>query len=260
MATAASQGLANVLDPDYSPSTPSEQALFDLLQDHTFAVFTLHLRETEASEIVRKYSGKGVDESKRHNAQLLYQELLVTVEGGMAGTTRRTALEQSLQTLRLNSNSSKPIVSFLTTFSHVIQDLRELWSDDDTTSNDDAWCIRQLKTCLSTDTTMNQYVQTAEATDQTLAQRLTAAGVSSASIAQSYHDYFNTIKAYATTLDAAHKPSRLQVHTARGGRGGGGRGTGRGTGGRGPRRNHTGNGHDLQGIPDLTDPNIWLTN
>ena len=267
VATAHSQGLGNVLDPDYTPSTPSEQALFDLLQSHTFAVFTSHLREPEASEIVRKYTGKSADDDKRHNAQLLYQELLQTMTGGMAGSTRRTTLEESLQKLRLDSNWNKSIVSFLTTFSHLIQDLRELRDDDDFTSYDDAWCIRALKTCLSTHDKMSQYVQTSEATNQTLIQQLSALGISPPS-SKSYADYFTTIKAYATSLDAKHKGVRRQANSSstRGGRGGRspGRGSGRssnrsGSGGRSFHRPPAGNGRDLQGVTDPTDPKIYLS-
>ena len=51
-ATAIAQGLANVLDPSYVPSTPEEQALFDLLQSFLFAVFTKTLCQADTAELV----------------------------------------------------------------------------------------------------------------------------------------------------------------------------------------------------------------
>jgi hypothetical protein len=48
-AIAHSQGVSNVLNPSYVPSTPSEQALFDVMQSHVFAVFTAHLIQPQTS-------------------------------------------------------------------------------------------------------------------------------------------------------------------------------------------------------------------
>ena len=166
VATAASQGLSNVLDADYSPSNASEQAFFQVIQDFTFAVFTLHLRESESSEIVHRYSGESVPSDKRGNAQLLYQELVLAMEGGMAGSTRRTTIEKRLQNLRLDQRWNGSILSFITTVSHSIQDLRDLRSAKDKESYGDSWCIHTLSTCLSTHTQMSAYIQTEEASSR----------------------------------------------------------------------------------------------
>ena len=45
VAIAKAQGLGNVLKPNYVPSTADEQALFDVLQEHMFAVFSQTLRK-----------------------------------------------------------------------------------------------------------------------------------------------------------------------------------------------------------------------
>ena len=63
LALASSHGLSDVLDPDYSPSTESERLLFAHLQKFTFAVLTTHIRESEASEVLRKYSSKNAEPS-----------------------------------------------------------------------------------------------------------------------------------------------------------------------------------------------------
>ena len=73
-ATALSQGLGDVLDETYSPSTADEQALFDVLQADTFAVFTATLHLSETSTLVRRYSIKG--SSDEGNAQLIYIDLV----------------------------------------------------------------------------------------------------------------------------------------------------------------------------------------
>ena len=56
-ATAKAQGLNNVLDLTYTPSSLREQALFDVLQDYAFAVFTTCLVEAQAAALVRNYTG-----------------------------------------------------------------------------------------------------------------------------------------------------------------------------------------------------------
>ena len=100
-ATAKAQGLSNILDATYVPTTDNEKGLFELLQAHTFAVFTNILTEPSATGVLRKYSGKsaGVNEG---NTQKLYQELVELMEQGMAGRTSRSALEKEIISLCLD--------------------------------------------------------------------------------------------------------------------------------------------------------------
>ena len=82
-ATATAQGLSNVLNPKYSPSTSDEQALFDMLQSYMFAVFTLTLVLAEVTARVRKYSSGPVD-------------LVATMSSGTATHTQRINLEKQI--------------------------------------------------------------------------------------------------------------------------------------------------------------------
>ena len=85
-AIADAQGLGNVLNPRYKPVTPEEQARFGVLQSYAFAVFTTHLREPQAAEIVRKSSGSLAGPDKG-DAQKLHAELVQKMSSGMAAKT-----------------------------------------------------------------------------------------------------------------------------------------------------------------------------
>ena len=84
---AHAQGLGNVLDPTYAPSTPDEQALFDVLQDYTFAVFTSCLHEPQAAELVRQYTGT-LAGTNANNAQKLHAALVKMMTQGIAAQTQ----------------------------------------------------------------------------------------------------------------------------------------------------------------------------
>ena len=119
---ADAQGLGNVLNPSYKPVTPKEQALFGVLQSYAFAVFTTHLREPQAAEIVRNYSGSLAGPDKG-DAQKLHTELVQKMSSGMAAKTTQDQLQTKLTSLHLNNAWNNGINAFLTHFSHVHRDL-----------------------------------------------------------------------------------------------------------------------------------------
>ena len=166
-AIANAQGLADVLDSTYVPSSTDQQALFDVLQSYTFAVFTRTLKEPSAAGILRKYTGKSAG-TNEGNAQALYVDLVQLMEGGMAARTSRTKLEGDINRLRLDKNWNKPIANFLVHFSHKLNDLRELREPTDTTSYGDVWSIAAIDTCLSTHPAMNSHVNTLKSSRDTL--------------------------------------------------------------------------------------------
>ena len=165
------QGLANVLDPNYNPSTPSEQALFDVLQSYTFAVFTNCLVESQASALVRKYSGPTAGTNKG-DAQKLHAELVQTMTTGISARTQRTNLESKLVALRLNNKWNRGVVAFLTHFEHQLRDLQELRDPNDSTSYGDSWCITTIDACLSSHREMSSHVSTLAASRASLAVAL----------------------------------------------------------------------------------------
>ena len=109
-ATAKAQGLSHVLDTTFLPAKSEEQALFDVLQDYTFSVFTNCLLEAKASDLVCHYLSKAAG-SKEGDAQSLYQDLFVLFEQGIAAQTNCVNLEQQLLALRLNHSWTKSIPS-----------------------------------------------------------------------------------------------------------------------------------------------------
>ncbi len=137
-AIAKAQGLGNVLNPDYVPATPEEQALFDVLQDYTFAVFTSCLLETQAATLLWNYSGvlAGADAG---NAQKLHAALVKKMSTGFPAKTERTAVEKRVMALRLDNSWNSGIVSFLNHFSHQVKDLWELHDEGDNSSYNDTW-------------------------------------------------------------------------------------------------------------------------
>ena len=156
-AIAKAQGLGNVLDPTYEPTTPEEEALFQVLQDYTFAVFTHCLHEAQASNLVRNYSGPLAGD-QAGNAQLLHMELVKLMSTGISARTQRTNIESKLMRLRLDRNWTKSINSFLVHFAHQVKDLRELRDPADASSYSDVWCMSALDTALSPHQEMSSHV------------------------------------------------------------------------------------------------------
>ena len=104
--------------------------------NYTFSVYTDSLLEAKASNLVRHYLGKAAG-SKEGDAQSLYQDLLFLFEQGIAAQTNHVNLEQQLLTLCLDRSWTKSIVSFLTHFLHLLEELKELHEPNDFTSYDD---------------------------------------------------------------------------------------------------------------------------
>ncbi len=261
-AIAVAQGLGNVLDPDYVPSTPEEQALFDVLQAYTFAVFTSCLVETQAATLVREYSGR-LAGANAGNAQKLHAALVKKMSTGIAAMTQRTALETRVMSLRLDNSWNSGIVSFLNHFTHQVKDLRELRDEDDTSSYNDVWCKSTLDVALSTHSAMSSHVSSLATTRSAL---LLALG-SSAPPDLSFDDYLLQLQDHATLLDSKDKTARQrrranqsQQTQSTGGRGsarGGGRGGGRG--GRGGQGRGGRGGAQSSTPTDVTDPSVWLS-
>ena len=201
-AVAKAQGLGNVLDGDYVPGTPAEIALFETCQSYLFAVFTKVLVQSEAASLVRVYSSKAAGENEG-NAQLLYQDLLKTFESGISAQTDRASLEGQVLSLRLDGSWNKGIVSFLTRFHHLIQDLRELRPPNDTATYNDEWCISNLKTALSTHPAMTSHVQSMASARASLVSMFAAIGQSTPSL--SFTEFYDTLKDHATILDQTQR-------------------------------------------------------
>ena len=243
---AHAQGLADVLDATYVPSTGDQQALFGVLQQYTFAVFTNTLKEPSATNLLCRYTGKlaGTNEG---NAQALYTNLVKLMEGGMSARTSCNRLELELGRLRLDKGWNKPIVSFLVHFSHKLNDLRELRDPSDTTSYGDTWAISAIDTCLSSHSKMASHVNSLASTCNAIATM--GASVS----ALTFDAYMEQLTSHATVLDsryqARHRATNL---TDRGQPNQGGRGGGQGgRGGRG--------GDSSKPSGDVTDPTVRLS-
>ena len=254
------------MDDTYSPSTADEQALFDVLQSYTFAVFTSTLQLSETSTIVRRYSIKGSNDEG--NAQLLYKDLVKVMSGGIVAQTTRANLEKKVNELRLNSSWSKGVRAFLVHFEHLIKDLRELREPTDIHSYNDNWCISAIDMCLTTHQEMSSHINSLASTRASLEEAFATQGFPMP--ARTFEDYLSQLQTHATVLDNRVSTTRRTTNStnrtnSNGGRGSGGRGSGNNTnnngrGGRGRqgRYNRTPTSPDVM-PSDPTDPNVWLT-
>ncbi len=270
VATAKAQGLGNILDPTYMPSTPDEQALFDILQDYAFAVLTRCLVEAQAADLVRSYTGT-LAGANAGNAQKLHEALYALMSTGITARTQRTTLESKLIALHLDQSWNRGICAFLTHFSHLLKDLRELRDPSDTTSYNDTWCMSTIDTALGPHKEMSSHVSSLA----TMRSALQAASTT-ALPALTFADYFVQLHNHAIVLDDKNTKARQTARVAnqaqqitknRGGRGNAGghssgrggssgrSGTGRGSGlGRGNRGRCQAGPND-----DVTDPAVWLS-
>ena len=55
------QGLHQVIDPTYNPTTPDEQAVFGLMQTFTYAVLEAKVLTTKGKEIVRQFEQNSLE-------------------------------------------------------------------------------------------------------------------------------------------------------------------------------------------------------
>ena len=251
-----------MLNPSYKPVTPEEQALFGVLQSYAFAVFTTHLREPQAAGIVRKYSGSLAGPDKG-DAQKLHAELVQKMSSGMAAKTTRDQLQTKLTSLCLNNTWNTGINAFLTHFSHVLHDLRELCHPGDTSSYNDEWCMTTIDMTLSTHAEMTSHVNSL-ATTWSSVLSLLPQGTSLPVL--TFDTYLSQLSEHAIMLDncinQTHLARRLANQSSRStGRGlPSQRGTVPGRGhGRGDQPGH-GQHHPTRDTPrDVTDPSIWLT-
>ena len=265
-ATAIAQGLGNILDVSYLPTTLDEQALFDVLQAYGFAVFTTTLVLAETSTLVSRYSGPSAG-ANEGNAQLLYQDLVNLMSSGVAGGTLHTNLEKQVISLRLTHTWTKGIVSFLTHFTHLIEDLRELHDPTDTSSYDNIWCISAIDTALSSHAGMSSHVASLASSCASMATIFAAQSV--ALPAQTFDDYMIELKNHALILDNNAKTNHRANFTQCGGGGGGcgscggGRDSTRGGhdgGGHGGHSGSGGRGNSDGALPsDPTDPSVYLS-
>ena len=209
-AIADAQGLGNVLNPSYKPVTPEEQALFGVLQSYAFAVFTTHLREPQAAEIVRKYSGSLAGPDKG-DAQKLHAELVQKMSSGMAAKTTRDQLQTKLTSLRLNNTWNNGINASLTHVSHVLCGLRELRHPGDTSSYNDEWCMTTIDMALSTHAEMTSHVNSL-ATTRSSVLSLLPQGTSLPVL--TFDTYLSQLSEHAIVLDNRINQTRLAHHLA----------------------------------------------
>ena len=256
-ATAKAQGLSDVLDPTYTPSSPSEQALFDVLQAYAFAVFTNCLIEPQAAGLVRNYTGHAAGNNDG-NAQKLYADLVKVMTTGIVAKTQRSTLETKIISLRLNSKWNRGVVAFLTHFSHQLKDLQELRDPNDTSSYGDSWCITTIDNCLSTHKEMSSYVSTLAASRSSL-----QVAVGNNLLPLTWVDYLAQLEVQATIIDDREAKSRVLQRTVHSSQQRPGQGESRGSrGGRGGRGHGSGTRGPSNSSPnrDVTDPTVHLTN
>ena len=249
-----------ILNPDHVPD-PNDQdavALFDSQQRFMFSVFTKHLTEPKAQDILRKYSNP--KSSNFGDAQSIYAELVDHYEGGATGRVSVNSIETKLTTIRLNKTWTKSVSSFVTHVSGLIQTHKDLTDN----LHGDSYYIEKLNNTFQEHQGMNSHIKTLETQENVLLRRL-----GQKVRAKTYDDQLHELSEYAVTLDqlysarqnarrSTNQSERQSGRGGQGGRGGGGNRNRRENGGRGGRGNsgrnrsnggRGGNGRDSGYIP-----------
>jgi hypothetical protein len=105
-ATANSQGLANVLNTSYNPTTAEAIDLFNLQNTYMYSVFEQCLNTAESCHVVQLHDASS-------KAQLVYAGLLATYEEDLTTSLEATDLRSELTLLRFDDQWKKSINLFL---------------------------------------------------------------------------------------------------------------------------------------------------
>jgi hypothetical protein len=236
--TASAQGVENVFNPLYVPTTDDEKALFKEQQKYGYQVLEQAIQSSEGMVIVREYS-------QTKDAQAVYTKLQARYAHSQAARLARDALEQELSEFCLDSTWKKGCVPFLVAWKNCVIDLENLRDTSDPVTDHERrnWLSRSLLLHpemraafgnLESNELLNAMAHPIEAGNAVTSNKLP------------FTELYDYMLAQAHTIDAALKQTAKEtrrLHDAErsastrssgregGGRGGrGGKGCGRGSG------------------------------
>ncbi|KAG7373906.1 hypothetical protein IV203_013001 [Nitzschia inconspicua] len=128
---AHAQGVAHILDSKYSPSTPEEKELFQLVQTFMYAVLESKVQTHKGQEIVRKY-----EDTK--DAQSAYADLLAHHRKSIAANIEAVSIMSYLTTTTIGDGKFKGNTSqFLTHWSNQLRKYHTIKGKSSTIDDDD---------------------------------------------------------------------------------------------------------------------------
>ena len=145
-ATASQHDLDDILDPNFALTT-GDQAQLDLFnkkQKFALAVFTHTLKESSAAGIVRRYSI--LDTASYGNGQGIYTDLIAHMQEGITTTLSSEQIEEEINGMRLDKNSSKTTEAFINRMSHLFSDHLNVVDAD---LYPGSWYIKKLQNSLN---------------------------------------------------------------------------------------------------------------
>ena len=123
-ALARSQGCADVLDPDYTPSNSEQTELFQLQQEYMYSVFIRTLQTDKGRELIRSHETD-------FNAQSIYASLLQFYTTNVVGQDNQTKLLKYITTSRLgDGNWNGPTHAYILHYQEQIRQYNKYAKQD----------------------------------------------------------------------------------------------------------------------------------
>jgi hypothetical protein len=108
ISTSRAQGIGNVYDVNFEPTTDAEKKLFQLQNEFAFSCLEQALHTADGKLFIREFQETG-------NARGVYQRLVATYNTGEAGRLKAEKIETELQDMRLDVRQwKKGCQAFLT--------------------------------------------------------------------------------------------------------------------------------------------------
>ncbi|KAG7350835.1 hypothetical protein IV203_010195 [Nitzschia inconspicua] len=188
---AHAQGVAHILDSKYSPSTPEEKELFQLVQTFMYAVLESKVQTHKGQEIIRKY-----EDTK--DAQSAYADLLAHHRKSIAANIEAVSIMSYLTTTTIGDGKFKGSTSqFLTHWSNQLRKYHTIKGKSSTIDDDDK--IMYLSRAVATVPELRNIKVTADLMQVTNKDPI------------DFERYYELLFAAAVQYDdsLSHKPKRL---------------------------------------------------
>ena len=185
--------------------TPEERKVFKAQDRFLYQLICSKVTENQAQPILRKYSIK-----EDPSGYLLYREIAKIYTTGIGAKQRRVQLERDMDTMRLDKEWSGTNVTFLTKFSKIVDQHREMRGPH---AHSDQYYIDKLDAAIAPHPQLGAYSSELDMFDTRFEKRmqdiLRAAGrdvgdntrTVAEEAAESYEDHLNTLMQRAIQID-----------------------------------------------------------
>ena len=135
-ALAATHALSEILDPTYEPVV--EDYDFKVKNTFMYSVFTYSLLSAKAKVPLRVHE-------KTKDGQAVYRDLLEAYASGTAKDLSADSLETQLRAMKLDSNWTKSVETFVNTWTTKMYDLESIQDKSVSDSDKRRWFIQSIK-------------------------------------------------------------------------------------------------------------------